>query len=337
MLPNSPESAVSEEKQNPCRVGVSVVVHNRLKELGPTLESLTRAVNDADRVCVVDNASDDRSMILKYRERFPRFHWRLSPENLGFGAGHHFALEWLMTQGCRYLLMLNPDLRMPADMLNRFVEVSRSCRDLWVLGPLLVRDGSDDPEIDSAGLELDGYYRAGDRFQGLRLSQTPLAKSDPDFPHRVPALCGAALWVPAQLLPLRPDAPVFSPEYFAYFEDMELGLELALNQTPMGLVPGIRLLHQRGGFGRLRAIKSSDRHLHPQALRGVLLNRYRTMFRQEGISALWKRPQLLFYEPARWTYLLLRYPYLASLLGEVSRIWKEEKYRKRHPPLRIAE
>ncbi len=294
-------------------------------------------MNDADRVCVVDNASDDHSTVLEYRECFPRFHWRLNPENLGFGAGHHLALEWLITQRCRYLLMLNPDLRVPADMLDRFVEVSRTCRDLWVLGPLLVRDSSDDPEIDSAGLELDRYYRAADRFQGLRLSKTALVNSKPDFPHRVPALCGAALWVPAQLLPLRAEAPVFSPEYFAYFEDMELGLELARKQIPMGLVPGIRMLHHRGGFGRLRTIKSSDRHLHPKALRGVLLNRYRTMFRHEGVSVLWKRPQLLLYEPARWAYLLVRHPYLASLLGDVRRIWKEEGHRKRQPPLRIAE
>ena len=143
------------------------------------------------------------------------------------------------------------------------------------------------------------------------------------------------LFLPARLLPLRPEAPVFSTDYFAYFEDMELGLELDRRGVPMGLMKDLRFVHRRGGFGRLREVDGSDWKERRRVVSGVLLNRYRTLFRHESLwGGIWKRPRLLPYEAIRWSYLMVRKPYLRSMFPEVVRIWREERVRRVRPPVR---
>ena len=182
-----------------CRVGISLPIHNRLEELEVTLESLSEHLTSMDRVCLVDNASEDQSGIDRLMKQFSSFHWIKNEENTGFGAAHHQALAWLQEEDCRYMLLLNPDLRLPSGALERLIEASGECADRWVLGPLLVRSIDEDPVIDSAGLELDSLYRARDRFQGRRLSETALENPDSKLPESVSALCGAVLFIPARI------------------------------------------------------------------------------------------------------------------------------------------
>ena len=196
-------------------MGISLPVHNRLDELEATLESLSDHITGVDRVCLVDNASEDQSGIDRLMKQFSSFHWIKNTKNNGFGAAHHQALAWLQAEDCRYMLLLNPDLRLPQGALERLIEISGGCSDRWVLGPLLVQSSDEDPLIDSAGLELDFLYRARDRFQGRRLSETALENPDSKLPEPVTALCGAVLFIPSRLLPLRPEASVFSTDYFA--------------------------------------------------------------------------------------------------------------------------
>ena len=81
-----------------CRVGISLPIHNRLEELEATLEGLSDHLTSMDRVCLVDNASDDQSGIGRLKERFRNFHWIQNPENTGFGAAHRYCdrtMTWL--------------------------------------------------------------------------------------------------------------------------------------------------------------------------------------------------------------------------------------------------
>ena len=141
------------------RVGISLVIHNRLQEVEKTLGTLEEEVSDLDRVCLVDNGSTNREFLNQLKKRFHQFHWMENMENMGFGAAHHQALNWLMDQNCQYLLLLNPDLSFPKGFLDSLIRESRRQEDRWVLGPLLVHEAGDDPVIDSAGLELDDLRR----------------------------------------------------------------------------------------------------------------------------------------------------------------------------------
>ena len=143
------------------------------------------------------------------------------------------------------------------------------------------------------------------------------------------------LWIPAQLLPLRPEALVFSTDYFAYFEDMELGMELEHRQVPMGLLPQIQVVHRRGGMSRLRKFTEKDWISNPKQVRGAMLNRYRTLFRHNSLLFIFLRyPRLVPYEMMRWIYILFRKPWLLELIPEIFSIFRDETQRKRNPPIR---
>ena len=316
------------------RVGISLVIHNRLEEVKKTLDSLSHAITDIDRVCLVDNASSNRRDMDGLKKSYQQFHWMENSENRGYAAAHHQALNWLMEQNCQYCLLLNPDLTLPKTILDDLSHASRKVKDLWVLSPLLVCDEKEDPIIDSAGLELDGFFRAKDRFQGIQKSKA-FPGVGVSTPQPVPALCGAVLWIPAQLLPLRPEALVFSTDYFAYFEDMELGMELERRQVPMGLLPQIHIVHRRGGMSRLRKFTEKDLISNSKQIRGAILNRYRTLFRHNRLfDILFRFPRLVPYEMMRWIYIVFRKPWLLELIPEIFNIFREEDQRKRNPPIR---
>ena len=114
------------------------------------------------------------------------------------------------------------DIKFLDSPFDKFVSISELYNDKWILGPLLIKENCRDPEIDSAGLQLDKFYRATDRFQGKKISQTYFRFPQKNKIEKVLSLCGAALWIPSKLLPLREESLIFSKEFFAYYEDIEL-------------------------------------------------------------------------------------------------------------------
>jgi len=300
------------------KIGVSIVSHGRLEELSETLRCINNLSPKADRVCVVDNASADQELLQSVQRDFPKIHWRCLSKNLGYGAGHHLALRWLMAEGCEAFLLLNPDLRFPADTLLHLQQASEEAENQWILGPLLVQNDSEDPLLDSAGLTLDACFRARDRGQGKRYSQCAFLKNIHKEIQPVWGLCGAALWIPRDLLPLQASRLLFAADYFAYFEDVELALFAQKHGIQMGLLPKLRFLHHRGGFGRLSQLGLKDWQQKPHAVRGALLNRLRAW---RSYSSSWAAyPGFWLYELLRGCYLFFRKPFLRSLLKEALEI-----------------
>ena len=80
------------------RVGISLVIHNRLEEVKKTLDSLSNAITDIDRVCLVDNASSNREDLDGLEKSYQQFHWIENSDNRGYAAAHHQALNWLMNK-----------------------------------------------------------------------------------------------------------------------------------------------------------------------------------------------------------------------------------------------
>ena len=310
------------------RIGISLVSYNRLDEVDKTLRSLRAALSPEDRVWVHDNASTDQVKLQELQGKFLEVIWTCSPENSGFGAGHHANLEQMQEAGGQYAFLLNPDLALRPGDLESMIQASQQKQDTWLLGPVLVKDEQADPVLDSAGLEWDATFRSFDRWQGQRWSETPLA-SYSSAVMEVPGLCGAAVWIPMTLLPLRAEAPVFAPEYFAYGEDGELSLMWRQKGGKLGLVPAVHLVHRRGGFGKLSTLQREDWEKQRKIVCSVLLNRYRTWYRygrQELKGVTWLK--WFFHELLRWGYILFRKPFLLELLPELKRILREEQRRQ---------
>jgi len=304
------------------QVGISIVSFQRPVPLKETLESLEQLSPQPHRVCIFENASPARQAFLSLSQLFPAMHWIFSEVNLGFAEGHHSAMQWLIEQDCDALLLLNPDLNLPSETLGCFEKVSNLLQNEQILGPLLLsRNASEktgSPLIDSCGLRLDKFFRAMDVNQGMPLDSFGLDGLGKSI--EVDGICGAALWVPVALLPLKKERLFFDSNYFAYFEDTELALFCKQQGLKMSLVPNLHFIHDRGGFGRLNQLTESDWQQNPEAVRGVLLNRYRCWFQYFNWKDLPRFPGFLPYEIIRWLYIWFRKPYLRTLWKEMWRL-----------------
>src|SRR5437773_1673834 len=115
-------------------VSVIIVNWNAGPILSDCLDSLPPALgNLTAEIRVVDNASADGSTA-HIRDRFPDIRLQVNTTNVGFAMANNQAAS--QSHG-RYLLLLNPDTRLPAgaiETLWRFAEADSS---IGVLGPQL--------------------------------------------------------------------------------------------------------------------------------------------------------------------------------------------------------
>jgi N-acetylglucosaminyl-diphospho-decaprenol L-rhamnosyltransferase len=130
-------------------LAVIIVSWNVCDLLARCLEALfvdlDAALIDA-RVIVVDNASIDGSPAM-IRERFPRVELIVSETNLGFAGGNNLGMNLAKasepSQGCDFVLLLNPDTEVQPSAIKTMLAVMRSRPDVAVVTSRLVYgDGS---------------------------------------------------------------------------------------------------------------------------------------------------------------------------------------------------
>lgn len=159
------------------------------------------------------------------------WHTVLPETNVGFGAGMNLGMGRALALGATAALLLNPDATVDAAGLDR---LRRRVADdpMALVSPVVERpDGS----VWFSGAELcldDGTVRA--RRPG----------TDSDARRAVPWLSGACLMVSA---PLWRRLGGFDPEYFLYWEDVDLSHRARLAGARLVVDPGARAVHAPGG------------------------------------------------------------------------------------------
>jgi GT2 family glycosyltransferase len=198
------------------------------------LTALARLTRPA-HVVVVDNGSADHSA--EVVASFPSVEWLPLGQNAGFGAANNVALSRALEAGARWIALVNPDVEVAPDWLERLVAAGEAHPEVGLLGGTLVF--ADDPSrVNSTGLVLDRFGRAFDRdfeapVAGLRR---------PDGP--VEGVTGGAALLRAEALRR---IGLFDPGYFAYYEDVDLSFRAAAASVKAWYVADARAVH---GFGR---------------------------------------------------------------------------------------
>ena len=220
-----------------------------LRSLGPDLARL-RA-----EVFVVDNASADGSAEMVAAE-FPAVELIRSPRNLGYSAGNNLALR--RARG-RYVLLLNPDTKLPPCALVDTIAYMEAHPDVGALGPKLVRaDGSLDlacrrsfPSPEVAFFRLSGLARLFPRSE--RLARYNLLHVDPDRAMDVDSVCGAFMLVRREAI----DRVGLLDEAFRmYGEDLDWAYRIKQAGWRIRYHPSVVVLHYKGQSSRQRRIRS---------------------------------------------------------------------------------
>jgi GT2 family glycosyltransferase len=211
-----------------------VVNWNGAKLLPDCLAALARLRRPA-HVLVVDNGSTDGSA--EAVAAFPGCEWLPLERNHGFAAANNVGLRRALAAGARFIAIVNTDVQVEPDWLDRLVEAAEAHPEAGILGGLLLF--ADDPErVNSTGLVLDRLGRALDRDFGVPLA----ALATEEGP--VTGVTGGAALLRAEALRR---IGLFDPAYFAYYEDVDLSLRAAALGIGAYYVPAARARH---GYGK---------------------------------------------------------------------------------------
>ncbi len=230
----------------PPRVSVVIPTWNGEKLLPMVLDSLrTQRYRDFDTV-VVDNGSEDGSVELLARE-YPEVRVVALPENLGFSVAVNAGIR---AGDGELVALVNNDVELDPEWLAEMVAA-------------LDRD----PRAGSATARIRQFRArhlldsAGDRIRGVPEGRGYGLPDGPEFdrPGYVASPCAAAALYRRAMLD---EIGLFNEDFFAYYEDVELGMRAQIAGYRCVYVPTAITYHlgsetskrisKRAAFYRLR-------------------------------------------------------------------------------------
>lgn len=307
---------------NPKPVSAVVVTFHSERFIVDCLQSLLNQTHPIEEIVVVDNGSADSTCSL-IRSRFPGTRLIELRENTGFCHANNVGLG--STRG-EFVLFANPDTRLqPTYLQEALAAFDLHPRAGMVGGKLLRFDGV---TLDSAGQILTRSRKIEDRgFDEKDAGQF-------DAPAAVDSICGAmALYRRAMIEEIALDDRLFDEDFFAFWEDMDVGWRGRRFGWEAWYVPAAVAYHFRGGSQErhtawTRRVRMSGRSGEIQY--HIVKNRWLMLIKNERPrDYLLNLPFILARDLALLGYLLLSTPSALIRLwanpGYFSRAWKTRR------------
>jgi GT2 family glycosyltransferase len=311
------------------KAGAVVVNFNGGADLSACLKAL-RAQTMPVEVVLVDCASTDGTRSVAQR---PPLGVRALPlaSNLGYAGGCAAGLEVLDPE-VEVIGFFNPDCFPGSGYFAVCEEVLLSEPKVGgVAGRLLRPDGG---TLDSCGQLLTRFLmRVRDRGYGAPAAGAFERRA------RVLAACGAGMVYRRQALQAVAVAgDVFPAEFFAFWEDLDLGWRVNNAGWSVVYEPRAVATHRRAGTAAAGTGRLIFRR-PPELAARIVINRWATLLRNLHAVDFWLRfPVLLPGEVLMLGWLVLRYPRLvAALRAAPARLRLAARQRRLIPRRRLGE
>ena len=199
-------------------LNVSIVAyHTSTDELEQALASL--ASPSVDTVYLIDNGSEER---LKRWCSGRKGVVYIQAPNPGYGAGHNIAIRHSISNGKRYHLVMNSDVRFEPSVIDDITGFMDTHDEVGALQPKIINpDGSLQHTCRRLPTPLDVFAR---RFLPhclfrSRDSRYLLTDLNPDVQHNIPYHQGSFMFLRTKALS---DSGLFDERFFMYPEDIDL-------------------------------------------------------------------------------------------------------------------
>ena len=248
------------------RVLVSLVTHNESRDADRLLPTLFAQTFRDFTVVAIDNRSEDgtRASLAAAKKLAPvPMEIVASRENLGFTGGHNVGIAKAIERGAEWVLVLNADVVLAPDYLERLLEDANRPGRQWVgamTGKILRAEGADllpTTVVDTVGIRMT---RSGRHFD--------VGAGDPDTgrwdrPAEVFGVSGCvALYRVAALHDVRLPTGFFDDDFFVYREDVDLAWRLRGRGWAARCVPSAVAWHRRRNLPERRREMSALANLH---------------------------------------------------------------------------
>lgn len=175
------------------RVCLVVLNWNKPDDTLECLESCLATRYPAAETLLVDNASGDDS-VARVRARFPGLTVLTNASNLGYAGGNNVGIRAALERGADYVFLLNNDVTIEPDCVEKLVEAAALFPDNGFLAPkVLFYD--DRTRVNSMGTRMDWL-----RLRPLRGEYGQLDPGPQAGILERPILLGAALFIPRATL-----------------------------------------------------------------------------------------------------------------------------------------
>jgi GT2 family glycosyltransferase len=217
------------EKKFPKVIAI-VLNWNRPDDTGCCVQSLLQSDYPNLHILVVDNGSQP-DLFEKLSRQLTQVEIIRNESTLGFAEGNTRGLRMALEQAADYALVLNNDTVVDSTMVSRLVKVAEKDPSLWLLGPVIYY--LDRPEeVWFAGYRFK--YNIYVLRRGLRLAR-PLKEVE-----RVDFVSGCGILIRRSVLT---EVGLFSPDYFMYYEDLDLCFRVKAAGFGIACVPDARMWH----------------------------------------------------------------------------------------------
>jgi len=295
------------------QVSIVVVTWNSGQHIQNCLECIFSQSFDNYEIIVVDNASKDTS-IEEITQKYPHVKAIRNKKNLGFCKACNQGIK--ASQG-EFILILNPDVFPETSFLEELVESLLTNTHYGSVGGklLLITHGKKSNIIDSTGLFLVKSFRARDRGN-LKEDRGQYDKGGSVF-----AVCGAAVLFRRDTLErVKVGEEYFDEDFFAYYDDLDLGWRIQLSGYENGYSPKAIAYHVRGGSG----IRAKFFQKNPEMQRLTLRNRYFMLIKNLSLAnLLYCFPFFFLTELMVFIYACTRARHLFKVYVDVSRNWRK--------------
>ena len=281
-------------------VSIIIVTWNSAKFIADCLESILEQSYRNFEIIVVDNNSEDETvrLVQKFRKKFKRLKIIKNEENAGFAAGNNIGLRSAVGE---YVLFLNPDTRMDKDFIKRAISGFDYETVGAVSGLILRFDGK---TIDSAGQSPGKNRRPIERGYGKQIEEKYLKKG------YCFSVCGAAaLYKMAVIEKIKIEGEFFDEEFFAFYEDLDVGWRMNLFGYRCRYMPDAVVYHHRGGSrsgGGFAARHFQIAGRAPQIQANIIRNRWYTILKNDSLlNYLLHLPWIAVQEMKTAVYLVI--------------------------------
>lgn len=213
------------------QVTIILVNYNGKNYLAKCLESIYSQTHKNISIVVVDNYSQDGSA--EYLKKFyTDIHVIECEENTGFAKGNNIGIEYAISQGADYVLLLNVDTWIDEKMVECLLQ---NATPLAVAVPKIYCDRRM-MKTWYAGGEID--YEKGNSYH--------CQYTDSQAPKKISFACGCCILIHKSIIR---QVGLFDEKYYLYFEDTDLSMRFTQNHIDINFVPTARMWHKIGGSG----------------------------------------------------------------------------------------
>ena len=170
------------------------------------IESIEKSI----KIIVIENSNDEK-LKEEIHSKYQNVECILSKENLGYGAGNNLGLSMVETS---YALILNPDVTLNNDAINKFFLSINNLEDFGIIAPI-----SQNEKYNNFNINDDKEIKEVDNVKGFAMFLNMKNLKQINF---------------------------FDDNFFLYFEEIDLCRRLKKNNSKIFIDPTIKVSHLSG-------------------------------------------------------------------------------------------